>query len=459
MSATLTSRKHAEGKKAAKRRSTERSLLTDARAVLAANDMGEWTRPTTNGLYPHQWLWDSFFIAIGQRHYDIERAKAEVRSPFRAQWQNGMLPHIIFGDAKGYHAGPELWQCERSPHAPTHIQTSGVTQPPMAAEAVVRVGEKLTSVERRAWYEEMYPKLLAYHQWFYRERNPRSDGLPIIVLSWETGMDNTPPWMEVMHTYAMSLRTRLAKEANLVKVLERFRKDTKAVSANERITTIDLYAVYDLVKKLRRYDYDARHIMRKHHMQMVDVAFSCILIRANELLKQIADDIGQVLPNDIKHAMRVAPHALETLWDDESEQYYNRDERTGELIKIPTISTFMPLYASALPTERVAALMRHLHDPSTFGTKYPVPSTPLNSPYFTPNRYWQGPTWINMNWLLMDGLKRNQQHEEAERLRRSTIKTVARGGMHEYFSPHDAQPAGANDFSWTAALIIDMLSR
>lgn len=443
--------------KRAPRRQT--SLLDDAKAVLAANDMGEWTRPTTNGLYPHQWLWDSFFIAIGQRHYDIERAKAEVRSPFRAQWQNGMLPHIIFGDAKGYHAGPELWHCERSPHAPTHIETSGVTQPPMAAEAVVRVGEKLKRAERQAWYKEMYPKLLAYHQWFYRERNPRADGLPVIVLSWETGMDNTPPWMDVMHSYAMSLKTRLAKEANLVKVLERFRKDTKAVSANERIATIDLYAVYDLIKQLRHHDYEASRIMRKHRMQIVDVAFSCILMCANQLLQQIADEIGEELPSTIKRVMRVAPHALEELWDDETEQYYSRNERTGELIKIPSISTFMPLYAMELPVERVAVLMRHLHDPATFGSKHPIPSTPLNSPYFTPNRYWQGPTWVNMNWLLMEGLKRNYQTVEAERLRRATINMIARGGMHEYFSPLDARPAGADNFSWTAALLIDLLAQ
>lgn len=84
-----------------------------------------------------------------------------------------MLPHIIFGDAIGYHAGPEMWHCERSEDAPAHIRTSGVTQPPMAAEAVVRVGEKLDSHAQHEWYTEMYPKVLKYHQWFYRERNPR----------------------------------------------------------------------------------------------------------------------------------------------------------------------------------------------------------------------------------------------------------------------------------------------
>jgi hypothetical protein len=428
--------------------------------VLKSNDMGTgWTRPTGNGLYPHQWLWDSFFIAIGQRHYDIERAMDEVRSPFRAQWKNGMVPHIIFGNAKGYHAGPERWHCERTKNAPDSVATSGITQPPIAAEAVVRIGELLSPSKRAAWYKEMYPKLVSWHLWFYRERNPRGDGLPVIVLSWETGMDNSPPWMEVMHRHALSLRARLAKKTNLESVMERMRKDTAAVPAEERISTIDLYAVYDLIKNLKRLRYDGEDILKKHPLQIVDVTFSCILIRANTLLKQIADDIGETLPPEIVHAMRVAPHALELLWDDETEEYCNRDETTGKLICVPSISTFMPLYATELPKERIATLRRKLHDPKTYGADFPVPSTPLNSPYFNPMRYWQGPTWVNMNWMLAEGLEQNGQKDEAEQLRKKTVKMVEAGGFYEYFSPLDGAKSGADTFSWTTALYIDLVAR
>jgi glycogen debranching enzyme len=155
--------------------------------------------------------------------------------------------------------------------------------------------------------------------------------------------------------------------------------------------------------------------------------------------------------------MRVAPHALETLWDDDTQQYYNRNEVTGELIKIPTISTFLPLYAETLPADRVDMLLQQLHDPDLFDAAYPIPSTPLNSPYFRPNRYWQGPTWVNMNWLIIDGLSRNGRSEEAEGLRKRTIEMVRKSGMYEYFSPLDGSHAGAPNFSWTAALTIDML--
>jgi hypothetical protein len=423
--------------------------------------MGIWTRPTSASLYPHQWLWDTFFHAIGQRHYDIERAKDETRSPFRAQWKNGMVPHVIFGEAKDgdlYHAGPDFWHCERSPNAPDHIETTGITQPPMAAESVMRIGELLSKAERKIWYGEMYPKLLVWHQWFYRERNPRGDGLPIIVLSWETGMDNTPPWIVTMHKQALTLYAKVVKQAKLDTFLEYFRKDTRTVPASERIATNDLYAVYGLVKNLRKYRYDNSKVMFKHPLRIVDITFSCILIRANILLKQIADELGEELPHDIKHAIKVAPHSLETLWDEESGQYYNRDDISGLPIKIPSVSTLMPLYSGVLPAERVDRLLALMHDPATYGAKYPIPTAPMNSPYFNPKRYWQGPTWVNVNWLLIDGLKRNGRETEAETLSRSTVAMVKKSGFHEYYSPLDATKAGAPDFSWTAALIIDLLS-
>ena len=439
-------------------------LIAEAQAALKANDQGgKWTLPTSINLYPHQWLWDTFYHAIGQRHYDIKRAKEEVRSPFRAQWKNGMVPHIIFSDAKGYHAGPELWRTSKfSKDAPRDIETSGVSQPPVAAEAAVRIGEMLSAKERRKWYAEMYPKILAWHQWWYRERNPRGDGVVRILLSWESGMDNSPALMEMLHKYAMGPRVRLMQALGLDKVAEHKRKDTRVVPVNERISTLDVYAIYDLIRSLRRKHYNYREVMPDHKFQVIDLVVNCILIRANHHLKTMADELGEELPADIKRAMRVAPHTLETMWDDETGYYFCRDAISGKLIKLPGSATFLPLYALELPKERVKALIKHLHDPKTFAAPYPVPSAPLNSSYFNPHRYWQGPTWVNVNWLIIDGLKRNGEPEEAEWLRKKTVemvqKNAAEYGFHEYYSPLDASVAGAPDFSWTAALIIDLLN-
>ncbi|MBA3472306.1 MAG: hypothetical protein H0T57_03610 [Rubrobacter sp.] len=42
-------------------------LAARAGAVLRKNDMGGWTKAAPE-LYPHQWSWDSAFIALGLAH-------------------------------------------------------------------------------------------------------------------------------------------------------------------------------------------------------------------------------------------------------------------------------------------------------------------------------------------------------------------------------------------------------
>src|ERR1700736_3752298 len=93
------------------------SLAERARAVLERNRRGTWTCPAV-GLYPHQWLWDSCFIAIGIAHDDPQRAAGELHALCRGQWSNGMLPHMIFADDVRDVGSRRLWQSDRNPHAP-----------------------------------------------------------------------------------------------------------------------------------------------------------------------------------------------------------------------------------------------------------------------------------------------------------------------------------------------------
>jgi hypothetical protein len=74
---------------------SEDMLVRQARAVLDFNWTGEYTMPGPR-LYPHQWSWDSAFIAIGYSRYDQERATRELGHLFEAQWKNGLLPQLVF---------------------------------------------------------------------------------------------------------------------------------------------------------------------------------------------------------------------------------------------------------------------------------------------------------------------------------------------------------------------------
>src|SRR5213075_850375 len=95
-------------------------------------------------------------------------------------------------------------------------------------------------------------------------------------------------------------------------------------------------------------------------------------------------------------------------------------------------------------------LVKNIENEHVFGPAYPVPSTPLNSPWFDPKRYWQGPTWLNMNWLLIDGLHRYGFKQHAAALTEGSLELVNRHGFFEYYNPETGDPLGAHNFSWTA---------
>ena len=41
---------------------------------------------------------------------------------------------------------------------------------------------------------------------------------------------------------------------------------------------------------------------------------------------------------------------------------------------------------------------------------------------FNPRKYWRGPVWINLNWILFHGLKNYGFKEIAERIKKDSIE-------------------------------------
>ncbi len=435
---------------------TDDQLASAAQEVLKKNDRGTHTVPAT-GLYPHQWLWDSCFIAIGQRHYDISRAQTEILSLLRGQWSNGMLPNMILTKGQTNRHNVSFWRSSISPYSPDKVPTSGITQPPVLAEAIVRVGQKLNKSERRTWYQRVYPALLAYHRWLYDDRDPKNEGLVLQLHPWETGLDNTPPWMYQIHSHTMPNWIRIIRALRLDSVITMFRKDRRYALPGERLSTIDALSLYSLQRRLRRNSYDTASILRHSDLAIADLSFNSILIRNNHHLKTIASFINKKIPASLADNIKKTEESLENLWDAYSAQYYSRNFFTHHLIKVPSVATLLPLYAGSITKKRAAQLVEHINNKQQYNTLFPIPSVPVNSSWFHPHLYWQGPTWININWLIIDGLERYGYKKEAEHIRMQTIKLVAQNGPSEYFSPKDGTAAGAKNFSWTAALLIDLL--
>lgn len=438
----------------------EKQSLVDACVkVLADNQRGDYTVPA-EGLYPHQWLWDSCFIAIGLAQYDAQRAKKEILSLLRGQWANGMIPNMIFAKGDQHKQDRKMWQSQRSAFAPDGIYTSGITQPPMLAEAIVCIGKKLNKEDRRQWYQTVYPALVAYHEWLYRERDPHEEGLVLLIHPWECGLDNTPPWIHQLRQHHTPWWVGIVEKSGIDKFVNVFRRDTIHVPPGQRISNIEALLYYDVVRRLRRKNWDIDAILSRSHFAVQDLTFNCILLRAHDHLKSIAKNIGYEVPELLNERARLGRSAItEKLWDAFSGQFYSRNFVTHKLIKEPSIATLMPLYAGVANEAQQASILKLINSHDNFGTPYPLPSVPVSYSWYSEFKYWQGPTWINTNWLVIDGLKRSDQAVLADKITLKTIELVSKSGSYEYFSAKTGAPAGAKNFSWTAALIIDMLAK
>jgi hypothetical protein len=109
----------------------------------------------------------------------------------------------------------------------------------------------------------------------------------------------------------------------------------------------------------------------------------------------------------------------------------------------------------------VAAIVNKLRsahfDPPAGIQHYLVPSYDLRGRGFDRRRYWRGPVWINTDWLIWRGLLQHRETEFAGEIEASMIGLVERSGFREYYDPFGAQGYGSKDFSWTAALLLDLL--
>src|SRR5215208_2602753 len=143
------------------------SLLDRAIAVLRSNDTGVFTKPGPHQ-YPHQWNWDSALIALGLSHFDLPRALSEIRALLNGQWQDGMVPSVVYHSIPSdYFPTPQFWQIENSSSAP-RVPTTGITQPPLLATVVRLIHTRKLIPD---FVREVYPALLRWHRWLHTDRD------------------------------------------------------------------------------------------------------------------------------------------------------------------------------------------------------------------------------------------------------------------------------------------------
>ena len=350
-----------------------------------------WTTPDR---YPHKemWLWDSAFHAIGWRHLDPAVAADAIDAALEYP-APGFIPHMM------------------SPRA-----HSDVTQPPVLAFATMLVYEKTGDKD---WLARAYPRLKAYLEWDFANRDRDGDGLLEWMIdpdpncrSGESGLDNSPRFDDAQLLAATDFNSFAALECEtLSNIAEILGHDDDAKDW------------YDQYQKL------------------------CALISAK-------------------------------LWDPERGFFFDYDSAAQRLSPVQAVSGFFPLICGAATAEQAEELVEALHNPALFGTPYRVPSIASSDPKYKKDM-WKGPVWINANWLIAHGLDRAGFPAEAAALRAETrilIETEYEnyGAAFEFYDadalldPPALQRKGVcdpaspyhqviHDYGWTATLYVDLV--
>jgi hypothetical protein len=418
-------------------------LREAARRVLRQNWTGRSTIPAP-GLYPHQWSWDSAFISIGRRHLSPQRAQQELESLFAAQWGDGRLPHIA------YFPSPDFWRSSSSgagAGAPRHIETSGIVQPPVHALAAWLVHRSHEDVSRRRGFlPGLYPQLKAWHAYLYGHRDLGGHGLVSIVHPWESGMDNSPCWDEPL--------ARVPALAHL----SYHRADLDHSAPADRPADKDYARYIRLAAHYRDREYQEEHETGPHPFAVEDPSFNALLSTSEEALAHIAEAVGADPAPHTARAARLLQAMQERLWSPDAGMFRCLDVRTGRQEKQLGAPGLVPLAAPGLPHHLAGKLAATLTGPR-FGlgsaTRL-VPSHDLTDDAFDARRYWRGPAWFNVNWLVERGLHQHGHRQTADVLRARIVETAYTTGFAEYVEPRTGRPHGTRGFSWTAALALDL---
>jgi glycogen debranching enzyme len=413
------------------------TLHDQAQAILRANDRGGYCVPTAR-LYPFQWNWDSAFVAMGWATFDEARAWQEIGSLLRGQWDNGMIPQIVFhAPSQDYFPGPEVWQIARTP------PTSGITQPPVLATAARHVFEAAhdrTAAESQI--EKIYPRLVANHRWWAAARDPAQTGLVATLHPWETGMDNSPAWDAALARVPAETTTVIR------------RRDTAHVDASMRPRGEEYQRFIHLVDLFRGVGWQAKRMLAVSPFRVADVATNAILLRAERDLLALAERFGSAAERG-ETAVRIArlEQGIARLWDRALGLFTSYDLVADAPIRLGTSAGFLPVYAQSASGEQ-ARVMAETLQRWTQRARWLVPSTDPAHAAFEPVRYWRGPVWAVVNWMIADGFAAADDTTMAARVRDDTRRLIETAGFAEYFDPLTGHGAGGGDFSWTAAIYL-----
>lgn len=396
-----------------------------AEATAAINDQLEWSEVYTPSrrrayitvsrgwaFFPNNsapdFLWDSFFNAVLVSQEDEAKAYAMVRD--MVAWQNDQGMFAQFGEFS------------HIPFPTTPPVAWGHTQYPVGALAVAKLYMRRPN---RAFLEEIYPRLLANHRWWFGDRG---DGQP-----WRDG--NRNGLLELGSNYPPEIPP----------------KDRRQMASNESYDDSPQWAGVPYNEKTGTLEQDT---VERNCLYAMDCWVLAWLARQ-------AGRAGDAAALESEHRT-IADRINRLLWDQRRECYFNRrwQPANGDWF-YPQVSPdiFFSLLGKVAGPGQADALRRLFHDPRKFAGEWLLPTISRDDPEYPKQDYWKGKAWAPVNWLVYQGLKIHEWDREAGLLAESSAKMFLRawrekGECHENFLSTTGEGAGDPHYTWGALMAL-----
>ena len=392
------------------------SMVERAQTILRDNDRGGYCVPTAR-LYPFQWNWDSAFVAMGWSTFDEARAWQEIASLMKGQWDDRMIPHIVFHAPSDDYFPDRMCGASRARPRPPASPSRRCWQP--------RRGIYGTAGGTVDW--PMQPRPRSIRHCCATTAGGRRRVIRNAAAWWQRcilgrrGWTIPPPGTQ---------RWRACPPYRHADPPARHRAGGRCDAPARR----GLSAVHPLGRPVPRVGWDPARMLSVSPFRVADVGTNAILLRAERDLLALAGRFGSA---------------------DECTEVETRIIRLGArsrsaVARRPrSVCQHGPDHARNLPDQHVRRVPAALRGASreragvlaatlarwATQVRRLVPSTDPAFAGFEPKRYWRGPVWAVVNWMIADEFAAAGDAATEGRIRTDAVELTEAAGLSDISIP------------------------
>lgn len=195
---------------------------------------------------------------------------------------------------------------------------------------------------------------------------------------------------------------------------------------------------------------------KQNEFRVEGVDLACYLYRELKAMALISQKLGfDKESNDYNLKARLLAVKINTVfWDEKDQFYFDRDEKTDQLVKVKSVAGFIPLYIGIVSKARAESIIKkHLINSDEFWTNYPIASYSKTEPDYSQTVHdygcnWRGTTWIPTNYMVFHGLIDYGYYDIAKELAIKTFELAYRKNeaTREYYNGETGGGLGLNPF-------------